>query len=1017
MRVIWGIVAGLLAGSVGRTAADEPAKKFLDRLRENDYHDVALEYLDEMETSPLASADFKARIKFEKAETLLLAAVATRDISRIERHLDQADQQLKEFSQANTDPALTAEAERVRARTLFNRGNLAKIQAQVDKLTVRERADLHARAREFFNEALAVFEKSLDVQRARLKEIRVDPSDPASLERRESLRREFVETRFMSPAIREQIADTLADGDPQRQKLLAQAAAEFSKIATDYSGYGRGLLASIAAGRCNQKLGKYEQALAPLIEILAAEKIARPFKLEAAILAIECWEKSQPPAHQEICGRIGALKDILELRDVRDPKVAAVQLGYAKACHQYAAELDASPNRTSLSGEIADLRRNAAKFAGNVARGNNPLRDTAKQVIAQWNLKSSEATPAASPPHQPTTFEEAKALAIDQLDKVEELRQQVQALRAEEDASESDAVKDRLEQTRGELSAAARQALATLHAALGFVTAETTREEINNVRARQAIAHFVLDEFVEAAVLGEYLLNRYASVAGTRDAANVAMRANLQLYLAAPKDNREFERTQLEAVCQRIVQLWPDEPGTDEAANVLVTLALQNNDLDSARKLMDTMEQGSAARARLESHLGRLAWSTYLSQSDQPNADPAAQQALLDEAERRLTSATAALKPETLTLESAFGVLNLIQILLEKGETDQALQVLESNPVAPLDILKQQLPLASDPKFAHETYRTALRVYVTAMRGDQQSSEWINKARAIVVALRETTKGGDAAQGDVLIKLYYQLARELIGQFDRIERSEDQAAFADSLMTFMQSIQEQSTDAKVLLWVGTTLNSLADKLAAANLPRNAKKFREQALAAVNRVADGEVPSDDSGADLRGEIKRQQALALRGQGEFDRALALFGELLKATPNRLNLQTDAAKTLQMQGDALNDPNPFALAVGGAQRDASTARPGNVIWGWLQIAKATQGKQNFANEYFEAVYNMSYCRLRYGELLKQDMSKQAALTDILNQCRLFPEMGGPEWKPKFEALAKQIQSSLGQAAVGLK
>jgi len=63
------------------------------------------------------------------------------------------------------------------------------------------------------------------------------------------------------------------------------------------------------------------------------------------------------------------------------------------------------------------------------------------------------------------------------------------------------------------------------------------------------------------------------------------------------------------------------------------------------------------------------------------------------------------------------------------------------------------------------------------------------------------------------------------------------------------------------------------------------------------------------------------------------------------------------------------------------------------------------------------MAYCRLRYGEILNREEAKKSALSEIKNQLTLFPEMGGPNWKPKFAALASRIQKSLGQPATGLE
>ncbi len=1000
-----------------RGVADEPAKKFLDQLRENEYFDVAIDYLDVMSNSPLVSDDFKARIQFEKAETLLLAASSTNDITLIQQHLDKADQCLKEFALGNADPKLLAESERVRAKTIFNRGNLANIQAQSDKLTIDEKKELQNQAREFFNQALDVFEKSLESQKAILKESKVDTDDPSSVERRKVLQREYVETRFMSPAIKEQIADTYSDSEPERKKLLGQAAAEFSEIASKYSGFTRGSFARIAAGRCYKKMGKYDDALSMLVEILQNIDASRIFKLDAAVLAIECWEKSKPPAYNEICGNIGNLQDVLGIRDVRDSKIAAVQLGYAKACRNYAEELSNSPKKDSFTKEINELRRDAAKCAGNVARGTNPLRDAARKVISEWDLKAADSPALVA---EPANLAEAKSQAIALLETVDQLRIDTQTLTDRLGATGADkpALEKELAEKREQLKSTAQQALDSLNLAMQFVNKDVTAEDINSVRMRQAIAQFFLENYYEAAVIGEFLLDRRSSIAGSREAAGVAMRAFLQLYLKAPEADRTFERMRLESICDRIISRWPDEPGTDEAANILITMALQDSDLAHARRLLDTMETGSPARAKLETHMGRMVWNEYLAQSQKSDADATATKNLVVEAERLLTSGVANLKLESLTVDGAFGALNLAQLFLDRGELDKAIAQLETETIAPLDVIKQKLPPASDAKFVRETYRTALRVYVSGMRNEEQRSAFIDKAHNVVVALRETTAGDDPGQKDSLVTLYYQLARELLTQLDKIEQADEKAAFAQSLVTFMRSIQEQSSDAKILLWVGTTLNSVADKLLASGLEKNAKEFQAQALSALDAADSTGFTSDSNSETLLMELKRQKAIAHRGQGQFDAAIKLFVEVLKIKPSLLNVQIDAARTLQLKGDVNNDPNFFAQAVGGSNKETlpGATRPTNVIWGWRQIAKATQGKEQFSNAFFESVYNMAYSRLRYGELSERKEAIESAMTDIKNQFQLFPEMGGPQWKPKFDELFKQIQKSLGQPATGL-
>jgi tetratricopeptide (TPR) repeat protein len=303
------------------------------------------------------------------------------------------------------------------------------------------------------------------------------------------------------------------------------------------------------------------------------------------------------------------------------------------------------------------------------------------------------------------------------------------------------------------------------------------------------------------------------------------------------------------------------------------------------------------------------------------------------------------------------------------------------------------------------------------MRGRKGSTDMIDKARNIVTALREMTN--DAAKKDALVAMYYQLAVELLAQFDGLEQADEKAAFATSLATFMRSIQEQSSDGRTLMWVGSTLNSVAEKLGAAELEKNARDYYEQARLALDAAAQAGFGSDPE-ANLRlAELKRQTALAQRGLGNYDEALELLVEVLKTKPSHLPAQVDAAMTLQQLGERKNDADAFVKAVGGTRKETlpNSNRPTNVVWGWMLIAKATQAKEAFRDDYFNAVYNMAYCRLRWGELTKRNDAVNSALVEIQNQFKQFPELGGPRWKPKFNELAKQIQTRLGKSADGLQ
>jgi len=87
-------------------SAAEETQRFLDALRSAGYHDMALEYLEQMRTSPLADEEFKQTIDLEAGITLIQAAQQGRSIATREKQLGQAEQMLQRFlnEHAQTSP-------------------------------------------------------------------------------------------------------------------------------------------------------------------------------------------------------------------------------------------------------------------------------------------------------------------------------------------------------------------------------------------------------------------------------------------------------------------------------------------------------------------------------------------------------------------------------------------------------------------------------------------------------------------------------------------------------------------------------------------------------------------------------------------------------------------------------------------------------------------------------------------------------------------------------------------------
>ncbi len=124
-------VVCLAAAAQHGTAAEE-TEKFLQRLRAERMFDVALDYLEQMRTSPLADSDFRSTIDYEIGSTLIAAARQRgQAISARERNRDSAREALQKFlKQVKPDHPKAVSANRQLAELLSARAQIQMEQAE-----------------------------------------------------------------------------------------------------------------------------------------------------------------------------------------------------------------------------------------------------------------------------------------------------------------------------------------------------------------------------------------------------------------------------------------------------------------------------------------------------------------------------------------------------------------------------------------------------------------------------------------------------------------------------------------------------------------------------------------------------------------------------------------------------------------------------------------------------------------------------------------------------------------------
>jgi tetratricopeptide (TPR) repeat protein len=1000
--------------------AEEPARQFLDALRDRGYYDVAIDYLSQVEKSDLVNAEFKKELPFEKAITLIRSTTNLRDKDKIDGRLDQAQKLLTAYASQNKSLKVSAKTLRFKGNLLYLRSNSYVRQAQSDRLTAGEKKALLDKAREFLTQSLQSYEQA-KTQIQRLIDpnsddaIILDAQDPSTKRDRDSFRNLYTDVRVALPMVAEKLGDTYPEGNPQRKKQLEKAAKEYTDVYNSYRRFLSGLKACVYAARCNRKLGKYKPALVLLNDILELgdNTALKPLKLEAYVLAADCWNEMKPYPYTEIIKRLDPAVKVLNRIEVKNPNWLRVQMELAKAKYA-AAEAIQKKGGPKAGVNSRSMKQSAARVLRNVARSPGELRDKAREMLAEWKVPLTEtADPNEKPPE---SFVDARQKGKDLIGEIEMVLAESNTLKKQIKAARDPAKKTELQNQLGELDSQlksqAMSALDYFNLALSFSDEETIRADINNVRYLQSFCYFVSGQYFESALIGEFLLSKYPTVDGTRQAMSLLVQSYNILLNNAKDNEKQFEFDRLTTACSAVVERWPGSNEAGTAASTMTRLNLNAKKYPAAEDYFSKIPSNATYRDSLGSRLGQRMFLDYRSKTagGQSSAELTDQ---LQRAKKYMADGVNSADPSKLDYETAQGALLLVDAFLSSGEVDKAVNQLESAPIAPLELVKTKNPAVTKSRysalFARETYKTAVNVYLAAMKNAEDKQKWTDKASGIIAGMRRDMEASkDPKDLARITTIYRMIAIQLKSSFNAITDPAEKKKFADTLAQFLGSIEKDSNDSKTVLWAGSTLLTVAESLAQSGAIEAAKPKFQQASSALSRAEGMGFKGDPQEAKMLVELKRQRALAKRGSGDFDGAVKQFVEILRSSGPALNLQLDATETLQMRAKAQKRPKGYVEAIKGAEpvKDPKTKRTTKLIWGWEKIAGATRKIEKFRTTYYRALYHVVECRYEYGVLEKQQSAINSALKEISNQRKRDATFSGnAEWKAKFDELEKRI------------
>ncbi len=1012
MHVAWwrklAILLAIGGGLATSAAAVEPVDEFLTALRQRQWFDQANAYLDALQLNPQLDESIRQQLLYERGLNDLQAAATARDPATREAQLLRAAESFASFAGRFPDHPLAGSAnvqlgsvqiERARAAVAAAAGSAQKDQ------------DLDA-ARRQFEEARRQFDGAIEDLAARLAQLPklVDPNDKDTAARKQQLSGNLAQLQLLRPTIDYELAATHPSGSAAASKHLEAAAASYRALYEAYRTRATGLLARLWEGRCYQQLHKTPQALAcfrELMELPAAEE-TRVLRTKSTRHALECLTSSGEQKFAEAVER-GQRWEKESGASATDPDALAIRYLTAVALQGQSSALPVKdPDRKKLAGFARDYVVPVARQPGEYQRPAKML-----LVALAGNKDAKDAADGALQATFADLFEQGKQ-SIAQMQAVEA---EIHALRTKGD----DAALQSLQQQK---ETAANEARRWLHEALRASDANTSIDDLNSARYYLCFLNWDAGRLHDAAVLGEFLAQRYPDSSAGRQGARIALAAYVKMYADSTGDQKQFEIAQIERMGDAILKRWPGTEESDEAALQLLNFAASRSDWDKAISYLSGISPDSPRRGQAELRAGQTLWSAYLRRAQLPE-DERPPQAELDALKQRAQEVLAEgigrmEKAGNVDATLAAAVFAMAQICVDTGQPDEAIAWLENEKVGPLALVEAKHPIAARQGFAIETYKLALRAYVAV------TPQQVDKAEAAMDALEGLVQGaGDANAAENLTKIYVSLGRELEQQLQDLRKSgqtKQLETVSKAFEIFLDRVTKRDSGNSYasLNWVGETYFSLGAGFDAGpgKVSPQATAYFAKAADAYQRMLDTvkEDPKFKDNPESLTGARLRLADCYRRAGKFDEALAVVLDVLKQKPMLLPAQVQAAETLQARGAI--DPKNYGLAILGDR----PARDGkNAIWGWAKLSQLTMSNEQFAGTFHHARLNLAESRLRYA-LTEKDATRRAnilaaARQDLWTTYKLRPDLGGEDTTVRYDRLLKQIQNGLGQQESGLQ
>ena len=1013
------------AGTATVAYSTEEYDRFLSALRGKQYYDAALDYLAAMQTSKLITEEQRQMITFEEARTFLDASRNERDGAAREKLLDGANTKFKEFAERNSAHPQAASAVTQLGAVLVERGR-AKLEAGLNPANDANRAKLMDEARKFFSESEKVFgeaQKKFEEDLAKYPKF-MAPNDPRVIER-ERVKGDLIQSHMFHAYGLYEKSRTYDQKIAAEAKLweaaLRQAADKYGEIYKNYRTLIAGLAARLKEGQCYQELKDTKRALGLFADLLGQPDnltALRPYKASAMYLSLQCWTDDNEKLYELATIQGEEFLKGSSTGELSRPEWLAVRYFTALANKLRLSQL---PPKPTVPAEITEKQKcfdSARQNSEIVASTPGEYQDAGRNLLKDL-LGSADAAD-----REPKSFVEAQNRGLDSMNLFSQAMVDAGKLTdpTEKAAKEKEAIEARL------------KANDYFYLALRLADANTSLEDKNTVRYYLCYLAYTENRTYDAAVIGQFLLRYYPNSGGARQGAQIALASYVTEYQNAPPGPaKDFEQAKMREVAAEIAKRWKGQKEADDAWNILLAIAMNEKRIPDMLAALENITEASTVRADAEMKAGQTLWMMYSEQlgldDGAPNKLPAAEmQALGAQANALLDKAIERQKPllddvSKLTMQQADTLRFLCESRIALGQNAKALECIDDPAMGLLTLVrnKDKNPAASAAPIPIETYKLALQAYV--LNGK------VEEAQKLIPEL-SALEGGDENKAQIA-NTYLNLALKLEAGIKINRETKNVEALKSAAQGFSFFLDQivGAGDAFVgeakfqnLNWVSENYYSLgADLVSQANVTAADKTAAAAYFDKATALDDKLAPLTQAGTDAQLTVMLRKARSMRRSEKYVEAINALQEVLTEKRALISAQVEACETLMERAATKKEPHIYATAINGSRPDAKGE---NIIWGWRKISDTLRSSPPFADAndpshkdfiklYHQARYTMATCA--YQQAMAQtgkaerDQLLKATLYYITITEQYVPDLGGPEWKAKYDEIKKKAESAL--------